>query len=434
MKFSIATVFPQLYENFLDTSLLKRAQDKAAVSFDVVGFSSFCAPKERLDGPVAGHGSGMAIRPEVVQKIVENQENKHGKSFKIFVTPQGKKLDQRLVYELAQIFAKQEHVMFFAGRYEGIDERAQSYYADLEISIGDYVLMGGDLPVMVLLESVMRYMPGVVGKTESVTSDSFTGTFVDYPTYTVPPREWNGLAIPEIILSGNHAAMDKYREEVAIQKSVIHHFEWVRSHCKTNKDRKKVYKVLPAHYVVLMHDEVFLTEDKIGTSSVTSLDIHDIARSSMTYGIKEYFLVTSLVDQQRIVAKFLQFWHEGGVEYNRNRSEAIKLVSVQSSLDEVIAAIECKEGKRPLVIATSAVNNGHNSVITYKDQERVWQEDRPILFIFGTAKGLSHKLIARCDYLLLPIEGFTEFNHLSVRSAVAIILDRWLGVNLSERD
>lgn len=430
MKFSIATVFPQLYENFLDTSLLKRAQEKAAVSFDVVGFSSFCAPKERLDGPVAGHGSGMAIRPEVVQKIVEHQEAQHGKAFKIFVTPQGKKLDQRLVHTLSEIFAKQEHVMFFAGRYEGIDERAQSYYADLEVSVGDYVLMGGDLPVMIILESVMRYIPGVVGKTESVESDSFTGPFVDYPTYTVPPREWNGLSIPEVILSGNHAAMNEYRQDVAIKKSVINHFEWVRSRCVTDKDRKKVAKVLPHHYVALMHDDVFLTEEKVGTSSVTSLDIHDIARSSKTYGIKEYFLVTSLVDQQRIVAKFLQFWHEGGVEYNKNRSDAIKLVSVKSSFDEVIDAIEKKEGKRPLVIATSACNNGHNAVITYKDQERVWQQERPVLFIFGTAKGLSNELIARCDYLLLPIEGFSYFNHLSVRSAVAIILDRWLGINL----
>ncbi len=434
MKITLATVFPDIYKNFLETSLVKKAQEKAAVSFDVVGFSSFCEPRERLDGPVAGHGAGMAIRPEVMERLVDHQELLHGKAFKIFMTPQGKKLTQPLVRNLAHIFNVNSHVMIVAGRYEGVDERAQSYYADMEVSIGDYVLMGGDVPAMVLLESVMRYIPGVIGKSDSVETDSFTGPFVDYPTYTVPPRQWKDKAIPEVILSGNHAAMNDYRESVAIKKSVKNHFQWVRAYCKKNEDKKKVASVLPSHYVVLMHDEVMLNDTQEGTSSVTSLDVHDIARSSKTYGIKGYFLVTPLLDQQKIVAKFLQFWHEGGVEYNKGRSEAVKLVAVKNSLEDVITAIENQEGIKPLVIATSARKTGHDKLITYYDQEEVWKHDRPVLFIFGTAKGLSNKLVDRCDYLLMPIEGFTEFNHLSVRSAVAIILDRWLGINFLERD
>jgi len=168
MKISIATVFPDLYREFLNTSLIKRSYEKEIASYDVVSFSSFCQPKERIDGPTVGHGSGMAIRPEVIERMVEAQEKKHGLAYKIFLTPQGKKLDQKLAAQLGKVFVQKEHIMLVAGRYEGCDERAQREYADLEVSIGDYVLMGGDLPAMVLLETVMRYVPGVVAKEESV--------------------------------------------------------------------------------------------------------------------------------------------------------------------------------------------------------------------------------------------------------------------------
>lgn len=435
MKISIATVFPDLYREFLNTSLIKRSYEKEIASYDVVSFSSFCQPKERIDGPTVGHGSGMAIRPEVLQRMVEAQEEKHGAAYKIFLTPQGKKLDQKLAAQLAKVFAEKEHILLVAGRYEGCDERAQRHYADLEVSIGDYVLMGGDVPAMVLLETVLRYVPGVVAKEESVEKDSFTGCFVDFPTYTVPPREWKGYTIHEVLLSGNHAAMDTFRREVAVQRSVKEHFEWVKSHCVEKKDKITVSKCMPSHYVVLMHDQVVVEEGKVGTSSITSLDIHDIARSCRTYGIKKYSLVTPLIDQKKIAETILDFWHGAGIAYNHNRAEAVDLVAIAQSLDEVIASIEVQEGKKPLLIATSARDQAYLSrTITYYDQAKVWGHDRPVLFIFGTAKGLCDELIARCDYLLLPVEGFTEFNHLSVRSAVAVILDRWMGINLQSAD
>jgi len=431
MKISIATVFPDLYREFLNTSLIKRSYEKEIASYDVVSFSSFCQPKERIDGPTVGHGSGMAIRPEVIHRMVEAQEQKHGVAYKIFLTPQGKKLDQRVAANLGKLFVEKDHVMLVAGRYEGCDERAQRQYADLEISIGDYVLMGGDLAAMVLLEAVMRYVPGVVAKEDSVERDSFTGCFVDFPTYTVPPREWQGRSVPEVLLSGNHAAMDAFRTEVAAQRSVKEHFQWVRTHCVAKKDKALVSQLMPPHYVVLMHDQVLVEQGKVGTSSITSLDIHDIARSCRTYGIKGYSLVTPLIDQQRIAQTIIDFWHDAGIAYNHNRAEAVDLVSIVPSLDDVIASIETEEGRKPLLVATSAKNQAHLArTITYYDQKQVWQHDRPVLFVFGTAKGLSDELIARCDYLLLPVEGFTEFKHLSVRSATAIVLDRWMGINL----
>ncbi len=432
MKVSVLSVFPHLYKDFLKTSLIGRAQEKGQVSFDVAGFSDFCKPKERLDGPTVGHGTGMAIRPEVMERAVEGLEAKHGKAYRIFLTPQGSKLNQDKAKQLAAIFEKKEHVMLVAGRYEGIDARAQEEYADLEISIGDYILMGGDLPAMVLLESVLRYMPGVVGKTESVQKDSFSGPFIDFPTYTTPPREWKGRAIPEVLLSGNHAEIEEWRQEVSASWSIREHFEWLRSHCKEKADRERAAKHIPSHYAALLHDEVIIQQGQVGTSSVTSLDVHDIARSGRTYGIKEYFMVTPLEDQQKIVGKILDFWKEAGIDYNKQRHEAVKIVTLADSLDEVVERITEKEGKKPLVVGTSARSVGHAELITYKDQAKVWAHNRPVLFVFGTAKGLAPQVLERCDYLLIPVEGFSDFNHLSVRSAIAIIYDRWLGINLDE--
>jgi len=398
--------------------------------------TEFCSPKERLDGPTVGHGAGMAIRPEVLKRAVDSLEEKHGTAYRIFLTPQGQKLDQRKAQEIANILKNEDkkHLMLVAGRYEGIDARAQRVYADLEISIGDYVLMGGDLPAMVLLEAVLRYIPGVVGRSESVEKDSFTGPFVDFPTYTVPPREWEGQAVPEILLSGNHAAIDAWRQEQAAEVSVRNHFGWVRTHCVKDSDRELAYKYIPNHYLVLMHDEVIVEQGRIGTSSVTSLDIHDIARSSKTYGLKGYYLVTSLEDQKKIVKKILEFWDGAGIEYNKQRHDAVKLVSVVDSLDLVMQDIEQREGRKPVLVGTSARHCSGARGITYGDQRTVWDEERPVLFVFGTAKGLAPQVIERCEYVLAPLEGFTKFNHLSVRSAAAVILDRWLGINLTRLD
>lgn len=429
---SILTVFPDLYETFLKTSLLKRAQEQ--MSFSVAGFSSFCDPKERIDGPTAGHGAGMALRPEVLERAITVTEERFGKAFRIFVTPQGHKLDAHKTKEIAQILKTNNHVMFVAGRYEGIDQRVHEEYADLEISIGDYVLMGGDLPVMVTLEATLRHIEGIVGQKESVDQDSFSGSFFDYPTYTVPPRVWKDRTIPEILLSGNHKAMNEWRREIAAENTIKKNFLWVRQHCKEKKDKVLVEQKLPPHYVVLMHDQVVVQQGVVGTSSVTSLDIHDIARSSRTYGIKNYFLVTPLIDQQKIVSKILHFWNTSGIEYNNKRHVAVKQVELKESLQSVIEAITLKEGKRPVLVSTSAQPVNNVTPITYYDQTKVWAHERPVLFIFGTAKGLASELMEQCDYVLLPIEGFTTFNHLSVRSAVAIILDRWLGCNFVHVD
>lgn len=430
MNISIVSVFPELYTSFLSTSLIKRASEKGLVTFELDSFFSYVKPKERIDAPTFGPGSGMLIKPEVVQKAVAAQELKHGHAYKIFFSPQGQLLDQPMLKKLAGVLQEKRHIMLLPSRYEGMDARAEQEYADITLSIGDYVLMGGDIPAMVLIEGMLRFIPGIIGKEDSVTQDSFTGPFVDYPAYT-EPIEWQGKLVPEVVRSGNHQAIDRWRKEQAAKKSVMYHFNWVQRHVVTKEDKELAASFIPAHYVALCHADVLIGEQKQpGTTSVTSIDIHDIARSCKTYGVKQYWLVTPLVDQQKIVRKFLNFWESDiGATYNAQRQKAIAAVALEASIDKVIENIAQKEGKQPLLVATSARQVDHDRAVSFFEQSKVWQHERPVLLLLGTGKGLTPEIMSRCDYLLDPIEGFTDFNHLSVRSAAAIILDRWLGIH-----
>lgn len=429
MNISVLSVFKELYSPFLTTSLIKRALEKKIVSIDADQFFSFVSPKERIDAPTFGHGPGMLIKPEVVQRAIESKEAAYGKALKIFFSPHGKKLDQCLVNEIAQRSQEQGHLMVLPARYEGMDARVEEYYADLVVSIGDFVLMGGDAPALMLLEAVLRQIPGVVGKQESVTEESFSGPFVDYPHYT-EPIVWKGKEVPEVIRSGDHAAMREWRVHEAAKRTVAGHFDWLRASRLNKEERQLVRSIIPSHYCALMHADVLIGDEQVpGTTSVTSIDIHDISRTSSTYGIRQFFIVTPLDDQQKIVRRFLDFWMHEGVTYNAQRHEAVRQASVAPSFDDVIATIEEKEGAKPVVIATSARDIGHSQVINFDDQARVWASGRPVLFIFGTGRGLTEERLAKADFLLKPIKSLTDYNHLSVRSAVSIIFDRWLGID-----
>jgi len=429
MKISVISVAPEIYKPFLNASILHKAQEKGILKFDLDSYFSFASPKERIDAPIYGPGAGMLIRSEVVQRAVESKQKEHGKAYKIFFSPQGEKMDQRLVKEIAKKSIDYGHLMLLPARYEGIDARAEQIYADKVVSVGDFVMMGGDLAAMMLIESVARYFPGVIGKEASVEDESFTGPFVEYPHYT-EPVEWKGMVVPEILRSGHHAAIEKWRNNQAAKKTVLGHFEWLRSSKSDREQRKLAASYIPNHYCALLHEGVLIgSEKKNGTTSVTSLDIHDIARSARTYRLNGYFIVTPLKDQQKIVQRLLQFWKTDGIDYNRERYEAVKFVQVSNHLEDVVSAIEEREGVRPIIIGTSARVVDGVECISFYDQSRVWSQNRPILFIFGTGQGLQDSVIKKADFLLKPVEGFSDFNHLSVRSASAIVFDRWLGIN-----
>lgn len=181
-------------------------------------------------------------------------------------------------------------------------------------------------------------------------------------------------------------------------------------------------------YCALVHYPVLDRQGEEVSTSVTNIDVHDIARSARTYGVRGYFIVTPIEAQRPVVERIVDHWSSGaGAARIPERSEALALVRLCASIDEAIAAIEQREGKRPRLVATSA-QSGPKRVSWAEEAARLRTESRPVLLLFGTGHGLSGPLLARADAVLEPIFGPTDFNHLSVRAAAAVALDRLIGV------
>lgn len=431
MNIFISTLFPNLYNSFFATSIIHRSIENKIFSIDLINMFSIVNAKERIDSPIVGHGAGILLGTKVAEKVYEKvlEKNNDSKPFTIFFSPHGKKLNQRYIKEIYKKIDNR-NILLFAGRYEGFDARVEEEYADEIISIGDYVLFGGDLPVMVFLETLLRLIPGVVGNQSSVENDSFNSPFVDHPHYALPDT-WHKKTIPSVLKSGNHKEINNWRNEESIKRTVKNHWQWLIKHQIEQPQKNIIKKHIPNHYCVLLHNDIVLKDGTIGESTVTSIDIHDIARSATTYGIKKYYIVTRIIAQQKLVEHFLTFWHSPEAKkMNQSRAFALKDVEVKSELQEVIETITQQEGKGPIIIVTSSRRNiPHDRMIFFHDQDKMWKENRPILFIFGTAHGIDPHLMNNIEYRFIPIEGLEEFNYLSVRSAAAVVFDRWIGCN-----
>ncbi|MEG2351463.1 MAG: tRNA (guanosine(37)-N1)-methyltransferase TrmD [Bacilli bacterium] len=204
MKIDILTLFPKMFDGFKSESIIKRAVEEEKVSINTIDFRSFAKNKhKKVDDTPYGGGSGMVLMCQPIFDAVESIKDKNSKV--VLLTPQGSKFNQKKAYE----FAKEEHLILICGHYEGFDERIKEI-ADEEISIGDFVLTGGELPSMVMTDAIVRLIPGVIEES-SHANDSFNHNLLDYPTYT-KPRNYKGMQVPEILLSGDHALIDKWRK------------------------------------------------------------------------------------------------------------------------------------------------------------------------------------------------------------------------------
>ena len=191
-------------------------------------------------------------------------------------------------------------------------------------------------------------------------------------------------------------------------------------------ERTKRLTNMPNLYVVLTHYPVVDKRGEIITSAVTNLDLHDISRAVKTYGVKAFYVVTPLVDQQRLVQKIISHWTNGsGAVYNPVRRSALELIRIKDSVEEVVEDIKSIEGNDPIKVVTCA--RRHPASISYGRLRKILENGMPHMLVFGTAWGLSEPFISEADYVLDPITGIADYNHLSVRSAAAIILDRLLG-------
>ncbi len=213
MRVDILTIFPEIFESALRASLLGKAIEQGVVEVSVVDIREFTHDKHRTADDVAyGGGPGMVLKAEPIFEAFESLGA--GPKRGVMLSPAGRRLDQDLVKELA----REERLVLVCGRYEGVDERVVEGLGLEEISIGDYVLSGGEVPALVVLEAVTRMTPGVVGRTESIEQDSFEQGILDHPHYT-RPASFRGMQVPEVLLSGDHAAIEAWRREAALEKT-----------------------------------------------------------------------------------------------------------------------------------------------------------------------------------------------------------------------
>ncbi len=213
MKIDILTLFPSMFDGFLNESIIKRAIEFGKVIIEIHDIRDFTLDKhKKVDDYGFGGGKGMVLMPQPVFDAVEHYKKENSKV--ILVTPQGETWKQAKAYE----FSKMEHLIFICGHYEGFDERIRTL-ADYEVSIGDYVLTGGELPSMVITDSIVRLLDGVI-KEESHVEDSFHNNLLDYPVYT-KPVDFRGMKVPEILLSGHHANIEKWRYEEQLKRTKL---------------------------------------------------------------------------------------------------------------------------------------------------------------------------------------------------------------------
>ena len=209
MRFDVLTLFPNMFD-ILNESILGRAQEKNLININIVNIRDFSKDKHnKVDDTPYGGGAGMVIRADVVYDCYNSVKTDDSKV--IYLSPQGKTLNQDKVKELS----KEKHLILLCGHYEGIDQRVIDEIVDEEISIGDYVLTGGELPAMVLIDSVSRYVEGVLSK-DSIQEESFTDDLLEYPQYT-RPEVFLGKKVPEVLLTGHHQNIEKWRKEQSIK-------------------------------------------------------------------------------------------------------------------------------------------------------------------------------------------------------------------------
>ena len=233
MNFHVLTLFPEMIEQGMNTSIIGRAIAGGYLTVQAVNIRDFAFNKhQKVDDYPYGGGAGMLMQAEPVYLAYESVEKKIGKKPRvIYLTPQGKVFRQ----EMAREFAREEDLVFLCGHYEGIDERVLEEIVTDYVSIGDYVLTGGELPAMVMMDSISRMVPGVLSNQESGETESFSGGLLEYPQYS-RPEEWHGRKVPPVLLSGHHANIDAWRREQSLMRTAKYRPDLLKTADITNKE------------------------------------------------------------------------------------------------------------------------------------------------------------------------------------------------------
>ncbi|WP_077615060.1 tRNA (guanosine(37)-N1)-methyltransferase TrmD [Caenibacillus caldisaponilyticus] len=217
MKIDILSLFPDMFTGVFQQSILKKAAESGIVSYQVTDFREFADNKhKRVDDYPYGGGAGMVLMPQpLFDAVAAIKRRSEGNPRVLLMTPQGERFTQKKAEELA----KEKHLIIICGHYEGFDERVREHLATDELSIGDYVLTGGELAAMVIVDSVVRLLPGVLGNEESPATDSFSTGLLEHPQYT-RPADFRGMKVPDVLLSGNHALIERWRKKESLRRTL----------------------------------------------------------------------------------------------------------------------------------------------------------------------------------------------------------------------
>ena len=424
MRVSVVTLFPELFEPFLATSMVGRAAT-GPMQTELVNLREFGLGKHRsVDDTPYGGGSGMVLRVEPVVAALESIDaaaSSRGEppAHRVLLSPQGRPLSQAMAHDLA----KRDHVALVCGRYEGFDERVRSFVHE-EISLGDFVMTGGEVAAMAVIEATSRLLPGVLGNEESSYAESFSpalGGGLEYPQYTRPP-EFRGLAVPEVLASGHHGQIEAWRrQEVATR---------TQRRRPDLADATVTGRPSPARKidVALVHHPVLDRDGETVTTAMTNLDLHDLSRSTVSYGGEALWIVHPIEAQRELARRIQLHWVEGsGKRRIPDRATALERVKIATSLEAVYEALG---GRESIEVWTTAARAKNRPTVRYEDaRARLAEPGKRVLILFGTGWGLAPELLEAADVRLEPIAGAqtSGYNHLSVRAACAISLDRLAG-------
>lgn len=234
MRIDILTLFPDMFDNVLNESILKKAKEQGAADYNVLNFREYAQNKHNtVDDYPYGGGAGMVLKPEPIFHAVEALQEQTGSTPKvILLCPQGETYNQKKAEQLA----KEEHLLFICGHYEGYDERIREHLVTEEISIGDFVLTGGELAAMVVIDSVVRLLPGVLGNQDSHEKDSFSTGLLEHPHYT-RPAEFRGMKVPDVLLSGNHKHIEEWRKKESLRRTYKRRPDLLESYSYTDQEK-----------------------------------------------------------------------------------------------------------------------------------------------------------------------------------------------------
>lgn len=377
-KISIITIFPELIRNFLTTGNLGRAVEKQKIQIEVINFREFGTGNyKQLDDYAFGSGGMLFAAPQLKAALEYAEANSGGKkSLVIYPTPQGELLTQELVESLAT----QEHLIIICGHYEGIDERFTERYVDIEFSIGDCVLTGGEIPAMALIDALSRLVPGVVGKSEAVIEDSFYKGMLDNPHYT-RPAEWEGERVPEILLSGNRNEIQNWRRSVAIKRTL----------------KRRPDLIARAEIRDYIMGGIYLAVIANEKENIKSESLFEIEELRKYYGLERPYLISR----------------------NREIREGFKNsgFKVLGNLSKVLENI-----KDELIIVKVMSSARENSIHYVELKRKILEHNKGILFV----------LSSDCEDEMKDITGYSVYlasnkNNLPLSFKIAIMLDRILG-------